>query len=155
MNEIRIPVKPQRWLWITNVLIQPPIALLCGWAATDPEGGLGLRVFMLALAATCGLLFVFALLVLSRTLGRTFEIVLDERALHVPNVIRGITEEMRLASITKATIDETNSNGVSFFSLRLEASDRKPVVVMSQFVGPAAFHELVDALRARGVGGIG
>jgi hypothetical protein len=152
VSELRIAVRPQRWLWIGNVLIQLPLALLCGWAAASPEtGSLGLRVAVLGIGGLFGLLFVYALLVLSRTIGRTFEVVLDDRALHVPNVIRGTTDEVQLASITKATTSEVRTYGVSFFGLRIESGDRKPVEVMSQVVGVDAFHELVDALRARGV----
>lgn len=151
MNELRIPMKPQLWLWVANLLIQPPMTALFAWLAMDASSGLGARLLMLALAGCCGLLSVFTLLVLSRTLGRTFEITLDERTLRVPAVIRGVVEEVPLASITKAAITETRTTTTSFFQLDLEARDRKAVRVMSQFVGTDAFHQLVEALRARGV----
>lgn len=147
----RIPVKTQAWLWWLNLIVQPALMGMFALMFMDPESGVGMKAFAVAFGLFAVVLFGFALVVISRTIGRTYEIVIDETSVTIPNILRGSADAIPIAAIERAAITETATTATSFFQLALTVRDRKPVLVMSQMIGPDAFHALCDALRARGI----
>ena len=152
-NELRIVARPQRWLWLSNAILQLPLTLLMlSVCANQTE--LGMRIFMGLLAACLFALWVFALRVLWRLRAGPMELVVSDEALQVPSMVRASSTTVRLPDIEKVQLQETRSNGVSFFQLvvthRVDAT-KKSVVIAQQLVGKAALDQVCEALRARGV----
>jgi hypothetical protein len=150
LPELRIAVRPQRWLFVLNLFVQPALFALFVWIALD--GG-GVSLLFIAMALVVLLLFVFSVVVLVRTWGKTFELVVGD-AVEVPHPIRGRTTRVPLTSIQGGTVVETRASGVSFYSLTLEVAPPalpRTLVISSQFVGSDGFVRFHEALVARGV----
>lgn len=151
---LRIPLKPQTKLFVTNLVVQPPLAALFAWMALDAEGSRGARSFGAIFAVIALTLFAFSALALKRTRGRTFEAVLTDTTLTLPIPLRGKEISVALESLREARVVETKTATRSFWMLTLrwdEGGAARSTVVASQFVGDEALFALRDALAARGV----
>jgi hypothetical protein len=149
-SELRIPVRPQRWLFLLNLIVQPALFALFAWIALS-GGGMG--ALFIAMALVVLLLFVFSVVVLVRTWGKTFELVVGD-AVEVPHPIRGRVTRVPLTSIQGGYVVETRASGGSFYSLTLEVAppaSPRTLVISSQFVGSDGWARFREALVARGV----
>jgi len=149
--ELRIPVRPQRWLFVLNLFVQPAVCALFVLVAMHADGWEA--VFGGVMALVTLILFGFAVLVLIRTWGKTFELVVGD-TVEVPSLLTGRVRRVPLAAIRGGRIEETRARGVSFYALRLELAEGespRSIVVNSQLVGPAAYDRFCAALSARGV----
>ncbi|MCB9682356.1 MAG: hypothetical protein H6733_12890 [Alphaproteobacteria bacterium] len=153
-DALRIPVKPQLWVWWLGVVVMPMLTALFGWLAVeDVEHRVAWALFTLV---PFGLWFV-AVAVLRRLRGRTLEIVVDD-VVEVPAMFRDRVDRFAVADILTGNVTQMNASGVVystlFLKLRPEASGAgskgRVVSVASQLVGPEAFRDLVQALVARG-----
>jgi hypothetical protein len=152
-THFRIPVKPKTWLWVTNIVIQPAMAALFFWMVMNADG-----VTTMIFGAVMGFitlgLFVLSLVVVVRTLGKTFEIVATANVLSVPNLVTGNVADVEYANIRRAIVTETHTSGTTFSALRIEFAVRnqaKSVTLNSQFIGDEAFGRVRSYLQQRGV----
>jgi hypothetical protein len=149
--EVRISVRPQRWLFVLNLFVQPPMTALFAWMAVSTEGLTALFGAVMALVTLS--LFGFAIALLVRTWGKQFELVVGD-TVEIPNLLSGRVIEIPLSAIRGGQVIETRTRGVSFYSLRLDfaaTASARNTVVSSQLVGPDAFTRFREALVARGV----
>jgi hypothetical protein len=151
-DELRIPARPQLWLWWGSVIVFPPLAALTFYGAW--AGGGGSRVGV----ALMGLLFValsaLAVVVLVRVHGRPFHVVLASAHLEIPSLTRRGSIVVPLSSIERAVVHTFRVNGVAFSDLTVSyrANERrKSAVVAQQLIGREALDHLCEALSARGV----
>lgn len=153
-EETRIPLRPQRWLFGLNLLVQPPLAALFLGMFFDPTSGAAAKVFTgLMVLATLGL-FGFSVLVLWRIWGKVFEIVVGVSTMEIPNPVGGSVERIAFSDVDRAFITETRASAASFYALTLEHKkdgQSRRTVVSSQLVGMEAFRALRDCLAERGV----
>jgi len=149
--ELRIPVRPQRWLFVLNLFVQPAVCALFVLVAVHADGWGAAFGGLMALVTL--VLFGFSVLVLVRTWGKTFELVVGD-LVEVPSLLTGRVRRVPLTAIRGGRIEETRARGVSFFALRLELAEcesPRSIVVSSQLVGPAAYDRFCAALAARGI----
>jgi hypothetical protein len=151
-TEVRIPVRPQRWLFVINLIVQPPLTALFAWMALDADG-LGSALFGAVLALVTLLLCGFSLAVLVRTWGKQYELVVGE-TVEIPNLMSGRVVRVPLTAIRGGQVIETRARGVPFYSLTLQLvppATARSAVISSQLVGPAALARFREALAIRGV----
>jgi hypothetical protein len=150
MQPLRIAMKPQTWLFVANVIIQPFLLALGILMLRDGSWIMG--GFLTLIGAS---LFAVGVLALKRTRGRVLEIVLDADTIELPNPLSGKVQRIPLASLKRGQVMELRTaNVASFWQLTL-AYDRegreRATVVSSQFVGKDGFDSLCAALRERGI----
>jgi hypothetical protein len=153
-TELRIVAKPQRWLWWLNLFLQPALAGLMFYAASSGDGSAGSRVFLAVLGLLCLALWGFGVSVILRLRGGPLYVVVGERHLEVPSMVRRTTVVVPYAEIEKASLQEIHAGGVSFFQLAVgyrSGGKKKSVVIAQQLVGREALEQVVEALVSRGV----
>jgi hypothetical protein len=150
---LRIPVRPQRWLFVLGLFVHPPLAAMCFWGASDSES-LGICLFMVAVGLFVLGLFAFSVLVLSRMRNRRLEIVADAETLEVPMGALGKLVRVPFAAMRSASIMETPTAVTSFWALTVKYADgdrTRALVINSQFVGMEAFEKVCALLTDRGL----
>ena len=144
-------MRPQRWLFVANLLIQPPLLALFVWMATGAEST-GERIFGGVFAAIAVLLLG---ILGARARAHDGEGLRDPRRGrrdHVPNPLRGTSDRVAFAAVERAVLQETRTTTTSFWMLRIDhGTPAKSVVVTSQMIGPEAFDRVKAVLVERGV----
>ena len=87
-SELRIPAKPQLWLWWLNGIIQLPLGAMIIKAAVAGAGSVASRAFVGLLGVVCLALWCFSLHVLRRLRGEPLHVVVGATHLEVPSMVR-------------------------------------------------------------------